>query len=250
MTPDISIYQWAIEEMSLSGKGVSLHPCSSSTMYKWARECNAILAREKAGWRVKANMKAQALDVVWLSPETVKIAVVGRAVSGKSALVNALGRRFDGLSILDMPYKKPYTQFISEICRLANADIASVSPKKAESLIEIWKKQGHPVLLVHVVADPDDRRNVVATSVPPDASPGQAARIMDEFLARDNNENSLFTSLEAAIAGTGCGATEALEYRNDFTKNALRKFVDHVAKRADAVRIVKKDTPPAQSAQD
>lgn len=104
MTPDISIYQWAIEEMSLSGKGVSLHPCSSSTMYKWARECNAILAREKAGWRVKANMKAQALDVVWLSPETVKIAVVGRAVSGKSALVNALGRRFDGLSILDMPY--------------------------------------------------------------------------------------------------------------------------------------------------
>lgn len=73
---------------------------------------------------------------------------------------------------------------------------------------------------------------------------------MDEFLARDNNENSLFTSLEAAIAGTGCGATEALEYRNDFTKNALRKFVDHVAKRADAVRIVKKDTPPAQSAQD
>ena len=64
MTMPVNNYQWAIEGMSLSGRGVSLRPCSRSTLYRWAKECNAILERDGAEWRVKADPRTMSLDIV------------------------------------------------------------------------------------------------------------------------------------------------------------------------------------------
>lgn len=53
-------YGWAIEELALSGE-VSLGNSSISTVYRWAREINRRLDREKYDWRVKVNDKARSL---------------------------------------------------------------------------------------------------------------------------------------------------------------------------------------------
>lgn len=55
-----SQYRMAIEELGLSG-AVSLGRCSRSTVYRWARECNAILEHERMGWRVRADAKNSCL---------------------------------------------------------------------------------------------------------------------------------------------------------------------------------------------
>ena len=59
----ISRYHSAVEEIGMDGS-VSLGECSASTYYRWARECNEILEREKADWRVKAVPKEKLLILV------------------------------------------------------------------------------------------------------------------------------------------------------------------------------------------
>lgn len=49
-------YQFAIEELSLSG-AVGLGQCSVSTVYRWASEINRRLTFGKYPWRVKADVK-------------------------------------------------------------------------------------------------------------------------------------------------------------------------------------------------
>ena len=57
-------YRLAIEEMVIDGTGISLGRCSRSTVYRWAKECNEILERDKTEWRVKPNYKDCGLDII------------------------------------------------------------------------------------------------------------------------------------------------------------------------------------------
>lgn len=56
-------YQFAIEELSLSGE-ISLGKCSRSTVYRWAEEINARLTRGNCSWRVKADAKTRIIQAV------------------------------------------------------------------------------------------------------------------------------------------------------------------------------------------
>lgn len=47
-------YQFAIEEMALSGE-IGLGSCSRSTLYRWLKEINDRLARQRASWRAVIN---------------------------------------------------------------------------------------------------------------------------------------------------------------------------------------------------
>lgn len=58
-------YQFAIEEMALSGE-VGLGECSKSTVYRWAREINNRLAFQKATWRVAPDIPGRALKAIGL----------------------------------------------------------------------------------------------------------------------------------------------------------------------------------------
>lgn len=56
-------YDWAIQELSLSGS-IGLGPCHSSTLTRWARVINQRLEAQKANWRVKTDHKTNALNAV------------------------------------------------------------------------------------------------------------------------------------------------------------------------------------------
>lgn len=56
-------YQFAIEELSLSGE-VSLGKCSRSTVYRWARKINDRLTQGNYSWRVKADAKTRTIQAV------------------------------------------------------------------------------------------------------------------------------------------------------------------------------------------
>lgn len=56
-------YQFAIEELSLSGE-ISLGKCSERTVCRWAKEINARLTRESYSWRVKADAKTRIIQAV------------------------------------------------------------------------------------------------------------------------------------------------------------------------------------------
>lgn len=56
-------YQFAIEELSLSGE-ISLGKCSRSTVYRWAKEINARLTQGNYFWRVKADAKTRTIQAV------------------------------------------------------------------------------------------------------------------------------------------------------------------------------------------
>lgn len=51
-----------VEELAFSGS-VAVR-CPESTMYRWVKEINEYLEREKYEWRVKANRKERSIDVV------------------------------------------------------------------------------------------------------------------------------------------------------------------------------------------
>lgn len=59
----MDIYQFAIEELSLSGE-ISLGKCSKSTVYRWAKEINARLSRGNYSYRVKAAAKTRIIQAV------------------------------------------------------------------------------------------------------------------------------------------------------------------------------------------
>lgn len=44
----------AVAELHLSG-AISLGRCSTRTLYRWAKDINEYLDRERADWRVKVN---------------------------------------------------------------------------------------------------------------------------------------------------------------------------------------------------
>lgn len=62
-------YDWAIQELSLSGS-VGLGPCHPSTLTRWARIINQRLTAQKANWRVKTDHKTNTLNVVMYSIDT------------------------------------------------------------------------------------------------------------------------------------------------------------------------------------
>lgn len=66
-TPMADQYMMAIQELSLSGS-VSLGRCSESTAYRWRREINARLSREKADWRVVLDMPSRTLESISALP--------------------------------------------------------------------------------------------------------------------------------------------------------------------------------------
>lgn len=72
MIPHMNGYRWAIEELAVGPENcISLGSCSKSTVYRWARECNEILEREKYDWRVKPDANQRLLVVVPLNaPES------------------------------------------------------------------------------------------------------------------------------------------------------------------------------------
>lgn len=51
-------YRMIIEEITVDGQGVSLGRCHRSTVTRWAKKVNDLLASDNASWRVKANYKA------------------------------------------------------------------------------------------------------------------------------------------------------------------------------------------------
>lgn len=55
--------QYMIEELSLSG-AVGVGNCSKSTLYRYVRQINERLERERYDWRVKAKVKDMAIIVV------------------------------------------------------------------------------------------------------------------------------------------------------------------------------------------
>lgn len=55
-------YQYAIEELSLSG-AVGLGPCSKSTLYRWVSIINERLEAKKYDWRVKGNVSDMSISV-------------------------------------------------------------------------------------------------------------------------------------------------------------------------------------------
>lgn len=59
----MSNYSDTIEELAIS-KTVSLGHKSKGTAYRYAREINGILAREKADWHVHVNVKDRLLTAM------------------------------------------------------------------------------------------------------------------------------------------------------------------------------------------
>lgn len=59
----MSRYQWAIEELCLSGS-ISLGNCSAQTVYRWTRKISEILERGNYDWRVKPEVKTRSISVV------------------------------------------------------------------------------------------------------------------------------------------------------------------------------------------
>lgn len=55
--------QYMIEELSLSG-AVGVGNCSKSTLYRYVRQINERLERERYDWRVEAKVKDMAIIVV------------------------------------------------------------------------------------------------------------------------------------------------------------------------------------------
>ena len=62
MLDRMDTYDWAIEELALSGT-VGLGPCHPSTVYRWARTINKRLEAGKYDWRVKPDVKNRAVIV-------------------------------------------------------------------------------------------------------------------------------------------------------------------------------------------
>lgn len=57
-------YRMIIEEITVDGQGISLGRCHRSTVARWAKKVNDLLASDNASWRVKANYKACCLEPV------------------------------------------------------------------------------------------------------------------------------------------------------------------------------------------
>ena len=51
-----------VEELAFDGAVMVV--CSDSTMYRWVREINDYLERNKYEWRVKANRKERLIEVI------------------------------------------------------------------------------------------------------------------------------------------------------------------------------------------
>lgn len=51
-----------VEEIYIDG-AVAFR-CSDSTLYRWVKEINEYLEREKCEWRVRANRKERTIEVV------------------------------------------------------------------------------------------------------------------------------------------------------------------------------------------